>query len=267
LGKTSGLETQGGFGSRSSLEVMLMHPEHARLLAEVQRLGTPQPPGATGQNDSYGGSGRPYYLVSVPDRRAMARRWVTEHRRAPAEAVLAVVESLLDGDSHEERTLATLLLRYGKPARLGATPAHVDRWLDHLNGWAEVDSLCQNVFTAEQMLADWPAWRGLVERLSKDANINKRRASVVLLTGPVHYDDDRRLADLAFAVIERVKTERPILITKAVSWLLRALADRHQTAVAAYIDANEASLPRVAVREARTKLRTGTKSGRSKRGS
>lgn len=83
----------------------------------------------------------------------------------------------------------------------------------------------------------------------------------------MHYDDDRRLADLAFAVIERVKTERPILITKAVSWLLRALADRHQTAVVAYIDANEASLPRVAVREARTKLRTGTKSGRSKRGS
>ncbi len=196
----------------------------------------------------------------------MVRRWQAEHRRWPAEAVLAVVESLLGGASHEERTLATLLLRYSKPARLGATPAHVDRWLDHLNGWAEVDSLCQNVFTAEQMLADWPAWRGLVERLSKDANINKRRASVVLLTGPVHYDDDRRLADLAFAVIERVKGERPILITKAVSWLLRALADRRPAAVAAYIDENEATLPKIAVRGAKTKLRTGTKSGNIRRG-
>ena len=112
------------------------------------------------------------------------------------------------------------------------------------------------------MLGDWPAWRALIERLSTDANINKRRASVVLLTGPVHYDQDHRLADLAFAVIERVKGQRPILITKAVSWLLRALADRHHDAVAAYIDANEATLPKVAVREARTKLRTGTKSGK-----
>src|SRR5208282_5090334 len=125
----------------------------------------------------------------------MARRWLAAHRHAPAEAVLAVVESLLDGESHEERTLATLLLRYGKPARAATTPADVDRWLDELNGWAEVDSLCQNVFNAEQMLADWTAWRGLIDRLSQDANINKRRGSVVLLTGPVHYDDDQRLAE------------------------------------------------------------------------
>ena len=60
-----------------------------------------------------------------------------------------------------------------------------------------------------------------------------------------------------------MKSERPILITKAVSWLLRALADRHHAAVTAYIDANEATLPKIAIREARTKLKTGTKSGRS----
>ncbi len=238
---------------------------HDRLLAELKALARPVRADLKPQNDSYGGSGRPFFNVSVPDRRAMVRRWLAEHKRAPAEAVLAVVESLLGGASHEERTLATLLLRYSKPARTAATPASVDRWLGRLNGWAEVDSLCQNVITAEHMLADWPAWRGLIERLSGHANINKRRGSVVLLTGPVHYDGDQRLADLAFAVIERVKAERPILITKAVSWLLRALADRHGAAVAAYIDANEATLPKIAIREARTKLRTGTKSGRTRR--
>jgi 3-methyladenine DNA glycosylase AlkD len=238
---------------------------HDRFLAELRALADPPPSDLPPTNDSYGSSGRPCYGVSVPDRRAMARRWVGEHKRAPDEAVLAVVESLLGGESHEERTLATLLLRYSKAAREAAKPGDVDRWLDNLNGWAEVDSLCQNVFAADQMLADWPAWRALIERLSTDPNINKRRASVVLLTGPVHYDGDRRLADLAFAMIERVKSERPILITKAVSWLLRALADRHHAAVTAYIDANEATLPKIAIREARTKLRTGTKSGKSRR--
>ncbi len=164
---------------------------HDRFRAELRALADPDWSPLPPMNDSYGSSGRPCYGVSVPDRRAMARRWVGEQKRAPAEAVLAVVESLLDGESHEERTLATLLLRYSKAARTAARPGDVDRWLDHLSGWAEVDSLCQNVFAADQLLADWPEWRALIERLSTDPNINKRRASVVLLTGPVHYDGDR----------------------------------------------------------------------------
>ena len=119
---------------------------HDRFLAELKAMADPDWSAVPAMNDSYGSSGRPCYAVSVPDRRAMARRWVTEHRRAPPDAVLAVVESLLAGESHEERTLATLLLRYSKTARGAAGPADVDRWLDQLNGWAEVDSLCQNLF-------------------------------------------------------------------------------------------------------------------------
>ena len=239
-----------------------MHPDHNALLTEVRRRGQPQRPGESGQNDSYGGSGRPYYPVSVPDRRAMARAWVAAHRKAPAAEALAVVESLLDGASHEEKTLATLILRYSDAARRAVAPADVDRWLGKLNGWAEVDSLCQNLFTAEDFAADWSAWKRLIEALSVSADINKRRASLVLLTGPVHYVDDARFADVAFAVIERLKGEKPILITKAISWLLRALADRHSSAVAAYVAAKAASLPAIAVRETKTKLATGTKSGR-----
>jgi 3-methyladenine DNA glycosylase AlkD len=239
-----------------------MHPEHARLLAEVQRLGAPQPPGATGQNDSYGGSGRPYYLVCLPDRRAMARRVAAAHKRGPVAELMAIIESLFDGVSHEEKTLGAIILRYSEPARRAVTPPDVDRWLGKLNGWAEVDGLCQNLFTATDLDADWRSWKTLIEALSKSDDINKRRASLVLLVGPVHYVDDARFSDLAFAVIERLKGERAILITKAVSWLLRALVDRHQGAVAAYLDANASSLPAIAVRETRTKLRTGTKSGK-----
>jgi 3-methyladenine DNA glycosylase AlkD len=241
-----------------------MHPDHAKLLAEIRRGGRPQRPGATGQNDSYGGSGRPYYLVSVPDRRAMARAWVAAHRKAPAADALAVVESLLDGVSHEEKTLATLILRYSDAARRAVGPDDVDRWLGKLNGWAEVDSLCQNLFTVEDFAADWPSWKRLIEALSLSADINKRRAALVLLIGPVHYSPDPRFRDLAFVVLGRLKSERPILITKAVSWLLRAMLTRHRDAVAAYLAANEASLPKIAIRETKTKLMTGTKSGRTR---
>ena len=86
----------------------------------------------------------------------------------------------------------------------------------------------------------------------------------MLLTRPTRTSSDPRYRDLAFEVIERLKSERPILITKAVSWLLRSMAVRHGPGVAAYLDAEAASLPAIAVRETRTKLRTGTKSGRAR---
>jgi 3-methyladenine DNA glycosylase AlkD len=110
--------------------------------------------------------------------------------------------------------------------------------------------------------ADWAGWRDLIERLSDDVNINRRRAALVLLTRPTRTSDDPRFRDLAFVVVERLKVERPILITKAVSWLLRSMTARHGPAVAAYLDANAASLPAIAVRETRAKLASGTKSGR-----
>ena len=87
--------------------------------------------------------------------------------------------------------------------------------------------------------------------------------ALVLPAAPAHYSDDIRFRDLAFANIEVLKAEKAILITKAVSWLLRSMTSRHHAAVAAYVEANAASLPAIAVRETRTKLRTGTKSGRT----
>jgi 3-methyladenine DNA glycosylase AlkD len=131
-----------------------------------------------------------------------------------------------------------------------------------VNGWAEIDCLCHNVFTAEEMATDWPAWERFIERLAADSDVNKRRAALVLLNGPVRYSHDPRFGRLAFATIDRLKSERAILITKAVSWLLRSMVARRPDAVLAYLADNDALLPRIAVRETRTKLATGVKSKR-----
>ena len=240
-----------------------MNPEHARLLAELRREARPTSPERR-QTDSYGGSGHPFYNVSAPAQRTIARRWLVEHKATAPEAFLAVVESLFAGQSHEEKTLAALLVGYHAKARRSVRPEDVDRWLGHLNGWAEIDALCQNAFTAADMAADWAGWMALIERLSLDPNINKRRAALVLLNGPVHYTGEARFRDLALATIERLKAERDILITKAVSWTLRSMTTQHRDAVAAYLAEHASSLPKVAVRETRTKLDTGVKSGRRK---
>jgi 3-methyladenine DNA glycosylase AlkD len=236
--------------------------EHAALLAELRGLARPYRGGV--QNDSYSGSGRPFLNVSAPDRRRTIKAWLARHRTAPETELLALADSLFEGEMHEERTLGALMLQASLRARRAATPAKVDGWLGQLNGWAEIDTLCASVFGPADLATDWPAWRYLIERLREDPNINKRRAALVLLVTPTRSSDEVRFRDLGLATVERLQGERDILITKAVSWLLRAMSPRHASEVAAYLDAHAADLPAVAVRETRAKLRTGRKSGRQR---
>jgi len=240
-----------------------MSPEHEKLLTVIKAHARPAYRDKP-TNDSYGGSGRPYYRVSVPDRRAIAKRWLAAYKAAPVKEIRDTVESLFNGESHEEKTLACLLLAMNASARASVKPKDIERWLGKLNGWAEVDSLCQNVFT-DELSRDWPNWQKLIARLSKSKDINKRRASLVLLTRPVHTFKDARFRDEAFKIIERLQGERDILITKAVSWLLRSMTTHHAKAVAAFLRSNAETLPKIAIRETNTKLKTGTKSGRNKR--
>jgi 3-methyladenine DNA glycosylase AlkD len=235
-----------------------MHPEHRALLEELGRAGRATSHGRFDPSTYLGGS-HVFLNVPVPDRRRIAKAWLRGRRSWTAEQVLAVAESLVLGASHEEKTLAALMLSLHPKARAALGPEGVERWLGQLDGWAEVDSLCQNLFTAEELLSDWPAWSALIARLAGDPDIDKRRAALVLLTGPVHRNGDLGLAGLAFETIQRLKSEKPILITKAVSWLLRSLLTRHRAAVAAFLDAEAQTLPAIAVRETRRKLQTGRK--------
>ena len=242
-------------------EALDIAAEHAGLVAQLRAAGGPYRGGQ--QNDSYSGSGHPFFNVSAPKLRGIGRAWLAARRKADDADRVAVIGSLFVGEAYEEKVLAVVLLGANARMRGLGTAALVDGWLGHLQGWAEIDSLCASVFGPDEMDVDWPAWRGLIRRLARDANINRRRAALVLLCRPTRLSPDPRYRDLAFEVIEQLKAERPILITKAVSWLLRSMASHHGAAVAACLDANAASLPAVAVRETRTKLRTGTKSGRS----
>jgi len=197
--------------------------------------------------------------AAVPELRRLARGWLAAHKASPPEAILATLDSLFAGDIPVEKILAALIVGYSRAARRAATPARLGAWLDRVVGWAEVDALCANAFQADDFLIAWPLWSAWLRRLAADGNIHKRRASLVLLTGPVRRSDDARLAELAFANIAALQDERPILITKAVSWLLRNLIARHRGAVVDYLEAHRAALPAIAAREVGNKLATGRK--------
>ena len=210
-------------------------------------------------SDSYLSSGHHYYDVSVPIRRKLAKEWLKKNKSITVAEFLAVLESLYRGRSHEEKTLASILLEYHHTGRGAVGPRQLNRWLDYLVGWAEIDSLCQNTFTVDEILSNWREWERFIRTLSRDENINKRRAALVFQTTPVRNSDDKRLAALGFEMIDALKWEREIIITKAVSWLLRSMVQHHKRAVADYIKENRHSLPAIAVRETTRKIATGRK--------
>ena len=234
-----------------------MHRHHRALLSKIEKHQRKRV--RSQANDSYLSSGHRYYDVSVPVRRALAKAWLKQNRSIPNKDFVAVLDSLFRGKSHEEKTVASILLAEHRTGRDAIAPKQLNAWLDHLVGWAEIDSLCQGAFKGHEILSNWAGWERFIRKLSRDKNINKRRAALVFLTGPVRTSHDKRLATLALDMIEALKAEREIIITKAVSWLLRNLVQHHKADVAGYIKRNLPSLPAIAVRETTRKIATGRK--------
>jgi 3-methyladenine DNA glycosylase AlkD len=210
--------------------------------------------------DGYLGNSHPRYPISTPQLRIVARSWLRANPLRPAE-FLALLTSLIQAPTSTEKTTAGILLDYASKDQLNFDPKIYDRWLHHLTGWAEVDALCYGHFKIDRVLETWSAWKKLVLQLNKSKNINKRRASLVLLCKPLTRTGDERIQKLAFQLVDQLKSEKEILITKAISWILRSMVKLHQKPLWAYLDKNKTSLPAIALRETLTKLKTGRKTG------
>ncbi len=151
------------------------------------------------------------------------------------------------------------LLSQSPSVKSQLTESDLKTWILRTQGWAEIDSICQSLFSADEIIAFWPKWQKIILDFSKDEHIQLRRASLVLQTKSVKQSDDTRLRQLAFITIERLKREHEILVTKAVSWLLRSLATQDSASVKQYLETNKNSLPAIAYRETIRKITTGKK--------
>jgi 3-methyladenine DNA glycosylase AlkD len=210
-------------------------------------------------SDSYLGNTNPRYAINVPTLRKIAMHWLTENTTINQRDFIATITSLVSGKSSTEKCLAGILVNYIKPEQFKIDTMTFDTWLDHLTGWVEVDTLCTGDYSVAEITKNFTAWKKLLVSLSKSANINKQRASLVLLCSPLQQLDDDRLVKLAFANINRLKSERDILITKAISWILRSMNKHHQVSLKAFVEENQNVLPKIAVREVFQKIKTGKK--------
>jgi len=207
----------------------------------------------------YTGATHVHYGIPVPSLRGYLQTWAQTNKALIFDEWTTLLEGLYHGDSVDGRSAAGMLLN-SYPAHRRVLPLDkLETWLDELEGWAEVDGTCQSTFTPKELDARWDAWQDFLRKLAQDENINKRRASLVLLIRAVRESEDARFLVLALELVDLTKDEKDILITKAISWILREGIKQHKPAIAAYLEANAASLPSIAVRETRTKLTTGKK--------
>lgn len=234
-----------------------MNKFHKELLSLIkENSGTPT---QHTYLDSYLGNDHPRYPINVPTLRLIAKEWSKTYRNLSAVEFQKLLDSLIHGKSSTEKNMAGILLDLSTKEQRKFDPTCFDEWLDQLIGWAEIDSVCTGSYPTSEIPANWKVWSNLLTKFSKSKNINKRRASLVLLCSPMRKAADERLASMAFANSDRLKHETEILITKAISWLLRSMIKHHRKEVSDYLKTNHKSLPKIAVRETQTVLDTGKK--------
>lgn len=213
-------------------------------------------------SDSYLGNSNPRYEIDAPTMRSIAKEWMKEHRALTAAQFEKLLTSLIKGKSSTEKCMAGMLMDISTKEQRKFKPEMFEEWIDHLQGWAEIDTVCTGKYTITEIPTNFKIWKPILDRLSKSKNINKRRASLAMLCSPVRYAYDQAIAKTAFQIIDRLKREEAILITKAISWLLRSMVKLYKAEVQRYIDQNEGSLPKIALRETRTVLLTGKKTSK-----
>lgn len=242
---------------------MRAHPTdryHLEIIKELEKHAGEGTKYQKERDRNYIGTTKFCYSIKSAVKTQIAKKWVRKHPQISPKEFIDLLNCLYQGKSHEEISLAGKLLEILPSLREQIRPQLLNVWLDNLEGWAEVDSLCQSNFSAKEILRRWPKWASFLKQLSRDPNPHKKRAPLVLMTKPVRDSADTRLADTAFSLIESLKANRNILITKAVSWLLRALIKNHRDQVETYLAENEGTLPKIAIRETRQKLLDGKKS-------
>lgn len=212
--------------------------------------------------DGYLGNAHPKYTIDNPTLRLIAKEWMRDHKNLNGDSFQKVLSGLVKSESTTEKMIAGMLLDLASAEQRSFAPTVFNIWLNHVEGWAEVDTLCTGKYPSSEILNQWVIWKKQLIKFSKSKNINKRRAALVFLCSPLSKHSDARLAELAIDNIDRLKHEKEILITKAISWLLRSLVKFHKKLVSDYTNRNKSTLPAIAVRETLVKIETGKKNAK-----
>jgi len=240
---------------------MDIQAERQQLLEQIRQRADPEYQGKVRMTVL---TGLKVYGLRAPQLRDIVRAWVRDHKQVAHNDLMALVDSLWNGESREERMLFTYLLEHYKHLVPDLTRAHFERWRRGLDNWEMTDGL--GWVLALWLLGDPDTRLDYLGELIADEDVWSRRLALVATTSINRGHTGFTIPDLTLELVDRVKEERHPMITKAVSWALREMTKSHPDQVAAYLEKNREVLAARVVREVNNKLRTGLKGGKTNSG-
>lgn len=238
--------------------MMDIEAERQHLLEQIRQHADPEHQATVGRVVP---TGLKVYGLRVPQLRAIVRAWGHAHQQIAHDDLVALVDSLWNGESREERMLSTYLLEHYKHLVPDLTRADFEQWRQSLDNWEMTDGL--GWVLALWLSADPDARLDYLGELIVEEDVWSHRLALVATATINRGHTGFTIPDLTLELVDRVKTERHPMITKAVSWALREMTKSHPDRVAAYLEENGEVLARHVVCEVNNKLRTGVKRGRS----
>jgi 3-methyladenine DNA glycosylase AlkD len=209
-------------------------------------------------------TGLPFYGVGLRDMERVARGWLREHPEAGAAEVLALADELWGRAIREEMVTATYLVSRHPEALESFGARRIDRWGRLLDNWETTDNLGGRV-VGPWIVLDPPGRIPVLERLASRRNPFVRRLALVGCVWFGRRQDSGRWWPQTSVIVLSLAGDREASIPKAISWVLREHLRHSRDDVAAFLDEHGDRLPAVARRETRTKMATGTKTGRRRR--
>ena len=207
----------------------------------------------------YLGTRSTYLSIKTDKIRNFLKVFKRSHKDLSYDKFIQILDDLYSEDVFEVKNSASFLISIYYEHRRVLDLKKLNEWLYHLNGWAEIDTMCQNNFPGKEVFSRFNEWKPLLKGFSTHKDISHRRASMVLLLKTVRSINDPQVRDLAFDNIRANRESRDILITKSISWILRTMINLYREDVRDFLSENEAVLPAIAIRETRKKLLTGKK--------
>lgn len=200
-------------------------------------------------------------LRNAPALRTLRREYSKRMDAAPARDVIEIASTLI-ARRRVPRFIGDELIASRPDAMRALDLTQLERLGSGVSSWDQVDCFA--------CYLSGPAWReGHVEdkaivawARSKD---RWRRRAALVSTVPLNVKarggggDARRTLRICTLLID----DRDEMVAKALSWALRALAQRDPDAVRQFVDENEGRLPALVRREVRHKLATGRKNPKS----
>jgi 3-methyladenine DNA glycosylase AlkD len=183
--------------------------------------------------------------TSVPDMRAIVKRFLRARPELGHDDLVALVGELWSAPIHERR-MASVELLVARPKLLDARDLPtVEVLLRDSRTWALVDTLAGHV--VGRIVAADPDALAVLDRWVGDDDFWIRRAAVLALLIPLR---DGREEDRFFGYADRLLAEREFFIRKALGWVSRELGKRRPELVSDWLRRNLDRMNHVTLREA-----------------